>query len=183
VRPSAFDDSSFVDSPRPSREPGDALLHPVAVAAVLLLIANDHFLKQAYPGLITGKLSDFAGIAFFPLLVVGAYEVAASKLNRWHGPAWPPLVVAIAATGVAFAVVKATPDGAALFSWMVGWSQWVVASLTSFLITAPAPVMRPVTAVMDPTDLVALIALLAALAIGSTRIAHARSLPVARRPA
>ncbi|MGE3974421.1 MAG: hypothetical protein AB7F59_07850 [Bdellovibrionales bacterium] len=28
---------------------------------------NDHFLKAAYPGLVTGKLSDFAGVFYFPI--------------------------------------------------------------------------------------------------------------------
>src|SRR5690606_8292496 len=46
---------------------GDGLLHPAPLAAIGLLLLNDHWLKAAFPGSITGKLSDFAGLAFFPL--------------------------------------------------------------------------------------------------------------------
>jgi len=42
----------------------------VAVAALLL---NDLLLKQAYPGVVTGKLSDFAGIALVALLLLSAF--------------------------------------------------------------------------------------------------------------
>ncbi|MBI5288860.1 MAG: hypothetical protein HY873_07795 [Chloroflexi bacterium] len=37
------------------------------VAGLLLLLANDFVLKQAYPGVLTGKLSDFAGLFIFPM--------------------------------------------------------------------------------------------------------------------
>jgi hypothetical protein len=40
--------------------------------AVAVLIVNDHVLKHRFPGLVTGKLSDFAGLFFFPLLLVDA---------------------------------------------------------------------------------------------------------------
>jgi hypothetical protein len=45
---------------------------PGFISAVLLLLANDHVFKAAFPGVITGKLSDVAG-----LFVVGALTVAA----------------------------------------------------------------------------------------------------------
>lgn len=37
------------------------------LAGLVLLLANDFVLKQAYPGLLTGKLSDFAGLFIFPM--------------------------------------------------------------------------------------------------------------------
>ncbi len=45
------------------------LLHPVSLASMALLGLNDHVLKGLFPGLITGKLSDFAGLVFFPLVL------------------------------------------------------------------------------------------------------------------
>lgn len=39
------------------------------LAAVALLLINDHVLKAAFRGAITGKLSDFAGCFFLPLFV------------------------------------------------------------------------------------------------------------------
>ena len=40
-----------------------ALLHPLWVAALVLLVVNDHLLKGAglVPGVVTGKLSDTQG--------------------------------------------------------------------------------------------------------------------------
>ena len=39
------------------------------VSALLILILNDHVLKQQFPGFITGKLSDIAGMVILPLLL------------------------------------------------------------------------------------------------------------------
>src|SRR5262245_53546805 len=47
------------------------LAHPVPLAAVGVLALNAHLLKGSgvLPGALTGKLSDFAGLFFFPLLL------------------------------------------------------------------------------------------------------------------
>src|SRR3954469_11095790 len=47
------------------------LVRPVPLAAVGVLAVNDHLLKGSglLPGAVTGKLSDFAGLFFFPLLL------------------------------------------------------------------------------------------------------------------
>jgi hypothetical protein len=39
-------------------------------ASVLLLLINDAWLKYAYPGLVSGKLSDFAGVAVVSMLLL-----------------------------------------------------------------------------------------------------------------
>mgnify|MGYP001550380682 CR=1 FL=1 len=48
-----------------------ALRSPVFGAALLVLVANDHWLKGAglLPGWLTGKLSDFAGLVVAPILL------------------------------------------------------------------------------------------------------------------
>ena len=38
------------------------------------MIVNDRVLKVRYPSEVTGKLSDFAGLVFFPLFLVAAAE-------------------------------------------------------------------------------------------------------------
>jgi hypothetical protein len=43
--------------------------NPVFIAAVLLLIVNDWYLKQTFHNGLTGKLSDFAGLFAFPFLL------------------------------------------------------------------------------------------------------------------
>lgn len=43
--------------------------HPFYWVSLLVLIINDFLLKSAYPGFITGKLSDFAGLVVLSLLI------------------------------------------------------------------------------------------------------------------
>ena len=115
-----------------------ALAHPLTVASLVLLALNDHVLKQAWPGWVTGKLSDVVGLVVAPLLL--AVPLALLGLRR-------PAVVAVLATGLGFALVKTTGTGSDLASdlWSaVGW---------------PSYLRR------DPTDLLALPALLLALRV------------------
>ena len=42
------------------------------VTAVAVLVVNDHALKAAWPGLVTGKLSDVAGSAMMGTLLTAA---------------------------------------------------------------------------------------------------------------
>src|SRR4030095_5695986 len=92
------------------RRPGGALLHPVALLSIALLIVNDHFLKPTYSNWITGKLSDFAGLVFFPLLLVSAWE-----LLRNREPSRTALDVACVATAIGFTLAKTTTVGSLAF--------------------------------------------------------------------
>lgn len=44
-----------------------------------LMALNDHFLKHAYPSWVTGKLSDFLGVFYFPLFLAAVWCVIARK--------------------------------------------------------------------------------------------------------
>jgi len=107
--------------------------HPLTVGATAVLLLNDHVFKQAWPGLVTGKLSDVAGLVVAPPvlgLLLGLFlarRVAAAA--------------AVLVTGAAFAVVKLTAAGAEAAS-----AAWSVVNGPSFVLA-------------DPTDLVALPAL------------------------
>lgn len=155
---------------------GDALLHPLVAASVALLVLNDHVLKASSPGVLTGKASDFAGLAFFPLVLVSAWEVARAATGRWQRPSLTALVVATTATSVAFIAVKATDAGNAAAGIALGWLQWLGASIVAAARLAPSPPLRPAVITQDPTDLMALAALAVCLAIGVRRIANARRL-------
>ncbi len=141
---------------------GDGLLHPVVLAAIGLLVINDHFLKAAWPGLVTGKLSDLAGLLFFPLLLQALWEVGLTVIGRPHAPSRLVLVVSIVVTAVVFSVVQLVPLAADAYSQLLGQAQWVVASLLGRAGSEPVPVQ--VTA--DPTDLIALPVLLLTYRIG-----------------
>ena len=101
-----------------------------------LLIVNDHLWKggRVLPSWITGKISDFAGLFFFPVLltvlVEHAWRLRGSPASR-RRIAWS----CVALTSAVFTALKSVPSIAALASTVIG----------------------PV--VCDPTDLVALSAL------------------------
>jgi len=159
---------------RPRVDPGDALLHPVALGALALLIVNDHILKAASPGLITGKLSDVAGLVFFPLLVLSGWELLQAALRGWHGPSARALFVAITTTTVGFVAVKTAVDAALVAGDTLGFAQWLVALPIHVLGgQAPTPIQTSVI-VTDPTDLLAIPAVLAALWVGAVRLRRSR---------
>jgi hypothetical protein len=72
----------------------DLIATPVFVASVGLLLLNDHVLKAAWPGWVTGKLSDVAGVVMV--------AVALTALCRRARPAF-------GATIVAFGMLKTAP--------------------------------------------------------------------------
>lgn len=65
------------------------------VSSLAVLLINDHVLKQAFPGFVTGKLSDFAGIAVvalplfaaFPRHARAIYLAVAAAFLWWKSPA------------------------------------------------------------------------------------------------
>jgi hypothetical protein len=103
-----------------------ALAHPGSVLALVVLALNDHVLKQAWPGWVTGKLSDVAGLVVFPLLL--AVGLAVLRLPR-------SLPVAMALTGAGFVVVKGSAEGAVLVSalWSTGFPTVMRADVTDLL--------------------------------------------------
>lgn len=84
------------------------LLHPVALAALAVLIVNDRFLKTAWPSWWTGKLSDAAGMTFFPALL------AALLGGRWRR-------TCVILTMLAFALIKTWPPATAACEHVLGW--------------------------------------------------------------
>ncbi len=115
--------------------PSRALFHPAFLPAVALLAINDHLLKGSglLPGALTGKISDFAGLFAAPL-------VLAVLLRARTTMATAGCHVAI---GIVFAAIKTSP--------------WASTAFTSALATLSIRWRN----VCDPTDLVALTALLA----------------------
>lgn len=91
--------------------PWPALLHPLPITAVALTALNDHLLKPSrlLPAVVTGKVSDIAGLFFFPIMIVTAARVARLRFGRrWPGDGREPTAVALA-TAIVFAVCKLSP--------------------------------------------------------------------------
>jgi hypothetical protein len=143
---------------RPSLPVGEAL-HPLAIAAAILLVVNDWLLKPSTaPAWLTGKLSDVAGLVVAPLALtalVGLAMWVAVRLGARIDP-WLTrrrLAIAIAATGAVFVAVKLSPGIAAAIA-----GAWHA-------------VLPGARIVADPTDLVALPALAVAGWIGARELA------------
>jgi hypothetical protein len=91
------------------------LCHPVTVTALALLVINDHLLKSAWPGWVTGKLSDAAGMVLAPPLLAALAGLIAPR-----SPFRRVAAAAIVTVGCGFTLVKLWGYGAELAS--AAWS-------------------------------------------------------------
>ena len=57
------------------------LQHPATWITIGLLLINDHVLKTTNPSWLTGKLSDFAGIFFFPFIVAAGLSLILARFQ------------------------------------------------------------------------------------------------------
>lgn len=118
---------------------GAALLNPIAVLATALLVVNDHLLKAHWPGFVTGKLSDVAGMIVAPLVILAIMEAL-----------WPP---------VASAFARDEPDARA-----PRMMPWLVAMVVAVAFAA-MKTWAPMTAVYEHAASLARLPLRAAVAL------------------
>jgi hypothetical protein len=126
-----------------------------------VLVVNDHVLKGsgALPGAVTGKISDFAGLIFFPLLCTAAIDLLLLAVARLGAPVDFSLRP--------YKLIAATLGTAALFS-LVKLSNEAARTVADAL----SAIGFPSVIVADPTDLAALPALALAIWIGVREIAR-----------
>jgi hypothetical protein len=145
------------------------LLHPLVIAGLALWVINDHLLKGAYPGWWTGKLSDLAGLAVFPLIPYAVIDLWRAR----RGLPPPPvstLALCIAAAGLALIAIKTTHVAADAYRWSLAAAQWPIRALR---VGAVVP-LRPVRLARDLTDLLALPALLVPWFVVRSRVTYVR---------
>lgn len=133
--------------PPPSRA-----LPTVALVAVAILALNDHWFKHAYPGWLTGKLSDVAGMVFFPLLL---RSLAPRRLEASLGSK-RLLLGCCAATAIAFTLAKTTTVGNEAYRFAWGAMQWPFWCVRALVGGRRLPAIHHVALVKDATDLLAL---------------------------
>ena len=171
--------SGLGQAPRPLRAravPADALLHPVAALAVVTLVLNDHVGKAMWPGTVTGKLSDIAGLVFFPLVLVGLWEVGLSGLRRWGALTTGSGRGRRSCHGFGLHPRQDNDHRCSRMGrspWRWSLDRWDDVGNPDWL----KPELVPVVVVRDATDLIALPAILVAVWIGVKR---ARSEPRSR---
>ena len=152
--------------------PGSAMLHPITLAAVALLILNDHVFKAQWPSWWTGKLSDVAGLAMFPLLLQGLWEHLGTRDREDFEPSRAVLHGCVLLTGLCFSVIQVSELAGDGWRYGLGLLQWPVRAAWAFLTDTPwNPRVLPVAHVVDAEDLLTLPALLVALKVGGQRCA------------
>lgn len=119
-----------------------ALSHPLSIGAIVLLLINDHVLRLFWPSWWTGKLGDFAWLYFMPF--ASAALIAWFIPSRWKRHEVLVGVLAYGLTGGVFALGKTSPS----------FHLWLVDQLEHLF-------GMPIGLRCDPTDLIALPALMA----------------------
>lgn len=139
----------------PSSAPADGLLHPVVWLAVGILVVNDHWLKGSglAPGWLTGKLSDAAGMVFFPLVLQAVVEWGQHRMGRPWGPSRRVLVASAVACGAFFGGIQLSTDLARIWTGALGIAQWPIHGVHAVVRGAPLPSIAPTAHTADPTDL------------------------------
>jgi hypothetical protein len=136
-------------NPPAHRVRGDVVLHPAALASLAVLVVNDHVLKAAAPGWVTGKLSDVAGLVFLPFLLVALADV----LRRRGTSGVRTATLAAVVTAVGFAAVKLAEPVREAYVALVGWVRF---PLDAALAGATGP--RPLAVAPDASDVAAVLA-------------------------
>ena len=119
------------------------LSRPASLAAMAVLLLNDHLLRRLWPSWWTGKLGDFAWLYFIPFAATVLFALLLPRRlgRREDLAAW----LAFGTIGGVFSLAKTLP---VFHAWLVGG----LGALLGF----------PVGWRQDPTDLMALISLAAA---------------------
>jgi outer membrane protein assembly factor BamB len=107
---------------RPSLRPARALVHPLWWCALALLLLNDHVFKIAgvLPRVVTGKLSDFAGLLVAPVLLAVIVRARSTRA----------VAACFGAVAAWLVAVKLSPDAASACERVMGaigvpWRIWV----------------------------------------------------------
>lgn len=148
-----------------------AITGPIALAAIALLVINDHVLKTHFAGMMTGKLSDFAGMIFFPLLLAAALEQVGVRRGQ------RTVVAAAIATGLVFAAVKLWDPAGDAYRLGLAALQWPFRAIAALVQSHGLPSLGRAPLVADATDLVALPALAIPIWLCSVSAATPRRVP------
>ncbi len=123
-----------------------SLVHPITLAALAVLVVNDHVLKAWWPGVITGKLSDVAGMILAPVVLAALVERITGRRAPWG------CVVAVA---IVFALTKTWAPATRAYEVFFETLRAPMRFVLVHVFARPAFSER-IVLVRDPTDLVAI---------------------------
>jgi len=137
---------------------GDVVLHPLALGALAVWLLNDHVWKAAFPGLLTGKLSDVAGLVFLPLAALALWELATGRIGDRR-----VVVLACLAFGASIVLPNTWGPAAEGYRALTAALQWPFDAAYATWHGAPLPPLGRGRLTEDPTDALTAVALLAPL--------------------
>lgn len=151
--------------------PGSILFHPVVLISILVLIVNDHYLKFNHTSTLTGKLSDFVGLIFFPLLAISIIELVR---YTFRSKSWQLSMKASNAilliTLIGFTLIKTFQPFTNLYSKILNFIAWLPIAIFHWIVKGDKLSMTNRIVLTDRTDLITLFALLISYYILSRRI-------------
>lgn len=121
---------------------------------------NDQVLKERWPGLITGKLSDFAGMFLVPFLGMCVLEALCMASGRRISgrQRWLAFCTTCVVAVLCLALTKLSDPVGDAYGWLIGAARWPFVSVAEFDIRP----VRAIGVVQDPTDIWAALALVPA---------------------
>jgi hypothetical protein len=134
------------------------LAHPVSIAALGLLLVNDHLLRRLWPSWWTGKIGDLAWLFFIPFALAALLAWILPARMRSH-EGWV-FGLSFAAVGLVFGALKTIP----------GLNLLAARAAADFFHT-------PIQLTRDPSDLLTLPALLLSVLFWRSMRAPARVSP------
>jgi hypothetical protein len=158
-----------------ARVPGQLLLHPVAVLSLVVLVVNDHYLKDRAGGLVTGKLSDVAGLLVFPLVLLAILEWARwVRRRRPWAASLADVTGTVVITAAGFTAVKLVPAVGAAYVGVIGGLRWMGESIVGLATGDGASSLVSVHLSPDASDLLTLPVLLISYLVAAGDAARAR---------
>lgn len=112
--------------------------HPLVTGSVVLLLLNDHLFRVNYPSSLTGKLSDFCWLLFFPLILAIPLSIVIPGRARYQQKV--VFFSSLSLTGLVFILANTVTSFRQFLEQLLG-----SVTRSEFRIT------------QDPTDLVALL--------------------------
>lgn len=148
--------------------PGGALVHPLLLLSLGVLVFNDQLLKSVWPGMLSGKLSDFSGLVLLPVFAHGLLELACARVRRPLSAAMSQraLLVCIVTSALAFALPEVWKPAELAYRYGLGALRYPFVAAWSSLHGHHARLL-PVRATADVTDLLALPMALVAWRVGN----------------
>ena len=147
---------------------GGALLHPMLLLSLVCLVVNDHLIKRYWPGVLSGKLSDFAVVVLLPLFLHGLIELAHARVGHALGALasarW--LFGCVVLSSLMFALPEVSQTAELAYRHGAAWLRYPFQLLWALAHGRSMPRFVPVRATADLTDLLALPMALLAWRVG-----------------